>query len=93
MISDNDFKTATMARLYSSQGHYEKASDIYKHILKAEPGRQDLVMALAEVEKKLRQQSKGGDEELANLFNKWMDLMLNYKKIQFLKKIKRKVKG
>ena len=57
MIPDNDFKTATMARVYSSQGHYEKAAEIYKHLLECEPDRQDLAMALAGVEKKLHKKT------------------------------------
>jgi tetratricopeptide (TPR) repeat protein len=93
MIQDNDFKTATMARVYYSQGHYEKAAEIYKHLLECEPDRQDLARALAGVEKKLYEKEKGSNEDLAALFSKWIDLVLSYKRKRYLRKIKGKLKG
>jgi len=91
MIPDNDFKTATMARVYSSQGHYEKAAQIYKHLLKREPDRQDLSGALAGVEKKLNEKAKGSNEDLAVMFSTWVDLILRYKRMRYLRKIKGKL--
>ncbi len=93
MIPDNDFKTATMARVYSSQGHYEKAAQIYKHLLKCEPDRQDLARALAEVEKKLHEKTKGSHEDLGVLFSTWVDLILRDKRMRYLRKIKGKLTG
>ncbi len=91
MIPDSDFKTATMARVYSSQGHYEKAVEIYKHLLECEPDRQDLARALAEVEKKLHEKAKGSKKDLGTLFNTWVDLILRYKRMRYLRKIKEKL--
>jgi len=91
MIQDNDFKTATMARVYSSQGHYEKAAEIYKHLLECEPDRQDLARAFAGVEKKLHEKAKGNNEDLAVLFSTWVDLILRYKRMRYLRKIKGKL--
>ncbi len=91
MIPDNDFKTATMARVYSSQGHYVKAIEIYKHLLECEPDRQDLARALAGVEKKLHEKAKGSNEDLGALFSKWVDLILRYKRMRHLRKIKGKL--
>jgi len=91
MIPDNDFKTATMARVYSGQGHYEKAVEIYKHLLKCEPDRQDLARALVEVEKKLHEKANGSNEDLGALFNTWVDLILRYKRMRYLRKIKGKL--
>ena len=93
MIQDNDFKTATMARVYSSQGHYKKAVEIYKYLLECEPDRQDLARALAGVEKKLHEKTKGSNEGLATLFSTWVDLILRYKRMRYLRKIKGKLKG
>ena len=93
MIQDNDFKTATMAKVYSRQGHYEKAAEIYKHLLECEPDRQDLTRALAEVEKKLHEKEKGSPEDIAALFSTWVDLTLRYKRMRYLRKIKGKLKG
>ena len=91
MIQNNDFKTATMARVYSSQGHYEKAAQIYKHLLKREPDRQDLSRELAGVEKKLHEKTKGSNEDLAAMFSTWVDLILRYKRMRYLRKIKGKL--
>ena len=93
LMADNDFKTATMARIYSSQGYYEKAVRIYKHLLKSEPENQELVRALAGVEKKLQKKTKGGNEELSVMFSKWVDLILLYKRMRDLKKVKGKLEG
>ncbi|HUT43377.1 MAG TPA: hypothetical protein VMW95_03490, partial [Desulfobacterales bacterium] len=93
MIQDNDFKTATMARVYSSQGHYKKSAEIYKYLLECEPDRQDFARALAGVEKKLHEKTKGSNEGLATLFSTWVDLILRYKRIRYLRKIKGKLKG
>ena len=92
MIPDSDFKTATMARVYSTQGHYEKAAEIYKHLLKREPGRQDLAEALAGVERKLHHKTKQGNEDLATVFGTWIDFILRYKRMRYLRKIKEKLK-
>lgn len=91
MIPDNDFKTATMAKVYASQGHYEKAAEIYKHLLKYEPDSPDLARALAGVEKKLHKKTKGSNEDLADLFSTWVDFILRYKKMRYLRKIKGKL--
>jgi pentatricopeptide repeat protein len=34
MAADLDFQTATMAKVFADQGHYEKAADIYRNLLK-----------------------------------------------------------
>ncbi|MBT8357364.1 MAG: tetratricopeptide repeat protein [Desulfobacterales bacterium] len=89
MIPDNDFKTATMARVYFNQGHYEKAKEIYKHLLKYEPDSRDLATALAEVESKLQQKTQGNGEKLADMFSTWIDFIISYKTMRYLKKIKK----
>ncbi len=92
MIPDNDFKTATMARVYFNQGHYEKAKDIYKHLLQCDPDRQDLARALAEVERKLHEKTQGNNEKLADMFSTWIDFIFNYKRMRYLKKIKKSLR-
>ena len=93
MIPDNDFKTLTMAKVYAGQGHYEKAAEIYKHLLKYEPDSPDLARALAGVEKKLHQKTRVDSEQLGELFSTWVDLMLRHKKMRYLRKIKGTLKG
>lgn len=53
MTSEAFFYTVSMARLCARQGHLEKSAEIYRHLLQAEPDREDLQQALAEVEQQL----------------------------------------
>ena len=68
---------------------YEKAKEIYKHLLKYEPDSRDLARALAEVESKLQQKTQGNNEKLADMFSTWIDFIISYKTMRYLKKIKK----
>lgn len=41
--------TRTLAREYARQGHYDKASEIYKFLIDRTPEAEDLVVALKEI--------------------------------------------
>jgi len=88
MEKETDFYTATMARVYADQGYWEKAAEIYRHLLKQEPERNDYLEALAEAERKIISSGKKPFEDLAPLFHQWFDLMLKYKNLQKLRKLK-----
>jgi len=88
MEKETDFYTATMARVYADQGYWEKAAEIYRHLLKNEPERNDYLEALAEAERKIISSGKKPFEDLAPLFHQWFDLMLRYKNLQKLRKLK-----
>lgn len=83
---DTEFYTATMARVYAQQGHYEKAAEIYRHLLKREPARRDWVEALADIEEKRTKEKPKTDAELVPVFWKWIRLLLQYRHLQQLKK-------
>jgi pentatricopeptide repeat protein len=83
---DTEFYTATMARVYAQQGHYEKAADIYRHLLKREPDRRDLLEALADTEEKLSNQGPKTDADLVPALRKWIRLLLQYRHLRQLKK-------
>ena len=89
MEKETDFYTATMAQVYSEQGHWDKAAEIYRHLLAHEPERDDYLEALARVERKARQNRNDSLEDLAALFRQWFDLMLKYKNLQKLRKLNR----
>ena len=75
-----------MAKVYADQGNLGKAAEIYNYLLKQEPGRQDLIDALSEIE------NRGFDEDRENLFmlfSEWIDLLLKFNDIQKLKKLQR----
>jgi tetratricopeptide (TPR) repeat protein len=89
MAKETDFYTGTMAKVYTDQGHWDKAAEIYRHLLRLEPERIDYLEALAEAEKKLKTDGKQPVEDLAPLFHQWIDLMLRYKNLQKLRRLKK----
>ena len=91
-MNDSVFYTATMAKVYAEQGYFEKAVEIYGYLLKNEPGRQDLIEALADVEKKRSEKPKKGITDLVPLFEKWIDLLLEYNNLQKLKKLHKQLR-
>ncbi|UCF91095.1 MAG: hypothetical protein JSW39_22885 [Desulfobacterales bacterium] len=91
MDQDLRFHTVTMARVYAGQGHWEKAAEIYRYLLRQEPGRSDLVDALAEVEKKMQEAAKKSVDDLVPLFQDWIDLTLKSSQIRRLRKLRRRL--
>ena len=89
MDKETDFYTGTMAKVYSGQGHWDKAAEIYRHLLKLEPERTDYLEALAEAERMLNTTVNRQVEDLAPLFQQWIDLMLKYKNLQKLRRLNR----
>ncbi len=88
MEKEKDFYTATMAKVYAEQGHWDKAAEIYRYLLKREPERDDYLEALAKAERNIISSRKKPFEDLAPLFHQWFDLMLKYKNLQKLRKLK-----
>ena len=88
MEKETDFYTVTMAKVYADQGYWEKAAEIYRHLLAHEPGRNDYLEALAEAERKIISSGKKPSGDLAPLFHQWFDLMLKYRNLQKLRKLK-----
>lgn len=89
MGKETDFYTGTMAKVYAGQGYWDKAAEIYRHLLKLEPERIDYLEALAEAERMLNTAGKRPVEDLAPLFHQWIDLMLKYRNLQKLRRLKR----
>ena len=88
MTKDIGIYTETMAKVYTAQGHWEKAAEIYRHLLSEEPARKEIVDALAEVEKRMLRDSPKDPEQLVPLFREWIQLMIrceNLKKLRSLK--------
>ena len=91
MAADLDFQTATMAKVFADQGHYKKAADIYRNLLKREPQRRDLAEALSEVEERISETGKSSDENLVHLLSEWIELVFRYKQLRFLKSAKKRI--
>ncbi len=88
MQKETDFYTATMAKVYADQGLWARAAEIYRHLLKQQPDRDDYLAALARAERKAMHTDPKAVEDLASLFHQWFDLMLKYKNLQRLRKLK-----
>ncbi len=84
MIEDDVFYTKTMAKVYDDQGKYEKAARIYQYLLKREPGRQDLIDAISELEKK---RFGNNLERPVALFIQWIDLLITSNGLKKLKQL------
>ena len=87
MTDDKAFYTATMATVYASQGYYDRAADIYRYLLEKAPDRQDLQQALVEVELEIKKNQPTLPPNLSLLLDKWVKLLIRYKRLQKLKKL------
>ena len=93
MIKDPDFYTVTMARVYEDQGHWEKAAEIYRYLLKQEPEKEDIADALAEVERRLDDGMTKTADDLTPLIGEWIHLIFFYKRLQKLRQLKKQLQG
>ncbi len=99
MTKNFEFFTATMAKIYASQGYLEKATDIYKYILDKAPHREDLKETMLELKDRIKKvQTKGDGEirvsakredesQLTDLFEEWIVLLLRYGNVLKLQKV------
>jgi hypothetical protein len=85
-MEDDVFYTRTMAIVYADQGNLGKAAEIYNYLLKQEPGRQDLIDALSEIENRGFDKNR---ENLFMLFSEWIELLFRINGTQKLKKLQR----
>jgi hypothetical protein len=90
LSKDDVFYTRTMAKVYADQGNLLKAAEIYRYLLEGEPERPDLRDALSEIERKLNEASP---DDLAKLFNGWIDLLLKYHNVQKLTRFRNYLSG
>lgn len=87
MSQQVDIYTETMAKVYADQGHWEKAVEIYRHLLAIEPQRQEYAAALAEAENQM-QRSRQAPVQLVPLFREWIDLLFKFEALRKLEKLK-----
>jgi hypothetical protein len=91
MTKDIGIYTETMAKVYATQGHWEKAAEIYRHLLSEAPARKEIADALAEVEKKILRDSPKDPEQLVPLFREWIQLMIRSENLKKLRSLKAKI--
>jgi cytochrome c-type biogenesis protein CcmH/NrfG len=91
MSQDVDIYTETMAKVYADQGHWAKAVEIYRHLVKLAPDRQDLWDALEHARQKMEEQPDTTPDKLVPLLRKWIGLLLQQEKLERLRKLRRKL--
>ena len=89
MAEDSPIRTATMARIYSAQGHYQEAAEIYRYLLQREPQRSDLAEALAAAEANALKTDVRPRRDLAALFSEWVRLLLRLRQLRSLEELQR----
>ena len=93
MRDDKAFYTPTMARIYVSQGYYEKAAEIYKYLLSKSPDQKELMDELSDIEQILAKSKYGSSEDLVQLFERWFKLINLYNQHKKLKEYGAKPPG
>lgn len=86
---DTNIYTVTMAEVYSSQGHFDKAIQIYRRLLEEHPQEEALMAKLAESEKRLLEQQRTRKEDLVALFSQWLRLLEARQRLDAMEKLKR----
>lgn len=88
MDFDNDktFYTETMAKLLSQQGRYERAAEVYRHLLEQTPHREDLEQALDNVLCAIPKATARW-ERIQGLIERWVTQVLRYKVLRQLQHI------
>ncbi|PIP36982.1 MAG: hypothetical protein COX19_17880 [Desulfobacterales bacterium CG23_combo_of_CG06-09_8_20_14_all_51_8] len=71
--------TRTLARLYADQGHYDKALEVYRHLMKQFPDRRDISEGFSDLKERIQRIQTSNEPELAPLFREWFDLLIKYK--------------
>ena len=79
--NDLPIRTATMAKIFAQQGHYDKAIDIYRHLLKNYPDRLDLAEALARTEEKRDNVTASAPSDLASVLSEYIGFLMNYRQL------------
>ena len=93
MKTDGHPGTATLARLFAEQGHWEKSIEIYRSLLRQDPDRPELAQALAEAEAALHAARPAPSQTLVPLFREWIDLLLRYDRIRKLRRVQSRIVG
>ena len=92
MSKDPAIYTRTMANVFFQQGHYGRAIEIYRYLLKRQPNQPDIIEALKEAEKQQELQAKAGANDLVQLVSEWIELLQKYRLIRKLNRLWEKKK-
>ena len=88
MTTDSNEYTLTMARVYAGQGHWQKAVETYRHLVRIHPERLELRAALQAAEKELAAGGVRKLDDLQPLLERWLKLQARARQLRRLKKIR-----
>ena len=88
MSNDTLFMTRTMARIQEDQGQWEKAAEIYRHLLKQTPDDNDLQTELARAEAHLEKDPLPTPGPMVQLFEQYLEMLLRQRRIAKLQRLK-----
>ncbi|MFZ0613559.1 MAG: hypothetical protein WAM73_15075 [Desulfobacterales bacterium] len=81
-------RTATMAKIYAGQGHYDMAAEVYRHLLREDPDRRDWADALGMIETKLAAQARS---RVRDRLAEFITVMLSCRRLMDLHQMRRPV--
>lgn len=89
MLNDESLFTPTMAKVLEDQGYLKEAVRIYSHLLEKMPGHQAYRDKVASLQQALAEETVREDR-LPALFEEWLTLASEYRRLKQLKTLKRK---
>ena len=74
----------TLAKLYADQARYDKASEIYRHLIEKFPERKDILEDFADLKAKMERAKTAKKPPLPALFQQWLELLKKYRQMHGL---------
>ena len=88
---DLPIKTATMAKIFAQQGHYDEAIEIYHYLLSKDPDQEDLADALARTVEKRDEELATGPHDILSILSNFVGLLLNFRQFLDLQDLQRQI--
>ena len=88
---DLPIKTATMAKIFAQQGHYDEAIEIYQYLLSKDPDQEDLADALARTVEKRDKELATGPRDILWILSNYVGLLLNFRQFLDLQDFQRQI--
>ena len=88
---DLPIKTATMAKIFAQQGHYDEAIEIYRYLLSKDPHQENLADALARTVEKRDKELATDSRDIPSILSNYIELLLNFRQVLDLQDLQRQV--
>ena len=73
--------TRPLAKLYADQGRYDKANEIYRHLMEKFPERKDILEDVADLKVRMERAKTASKPQLPALFQNWLELIKEYRQM------------